>query len=237
MATSSGRATSAPATSSRTRAFLAAMVDVEAGLARRPGRRRRRARAAAAPDLHALVTPDLTSAAWPSDAEAGGNPAMALVAAAARRPAGRRARRRRVAAPRPDQPGRGRHRADALRPRRRRRAPGRARATRSAGSPASSRSTGPRRWSARTLTQHAVPTTFGLKAAGWLTGVLDAYDDLAALVLPVQVGGAAGTMAGTVELAAGLPDPVEVAHQLSVELADAPRPRAVARPGTRRAPP
>ena len=32
---------------------------------------------------------------------------------------------------------------------------------------------------ARTLTQHAVPTTFGLKAAGWLTGVLDAGDDLA----------------------------------------------------------
>ncbi|MFL6134242.1 MAG: lyase family protein, partial [Nocardioidaceae bacterium] len=31
---------------------------------------------------------------------------------------------------------------------------------------------------ARTLTQHAVPTTFGLKAVGWLTGVLDALDDL-----------------------------------------------------------
>lgn len=73
---------------------------------------------------------------------------------------------------------------------------------------------------ARTLTQHAVPTTFGLKAAGWLTSVLDAYDDVAALLLPVQVGGAAGTMAGVVELAAGLPDPVGVAHRLSVELAD-----------------
>jgi 3-carboxy-cis,cis-muconate cycloisomerase len=73
---------------------------------------------------------------------------------------------------------------------------------------------------ARTLTQHAVPTTFGLKAAGWLTGVLDAYDDVAGLVLPVQVGGAAGTMAGVVELADDLPDPVQVAHQLSVELAD-----------------
>jgi 3-carboxy-cis,cis-muconate cycloisomerase len=73
---------------------------------------------------------------------------------------------------------------------------------------------------ARTLTQHAVPTTFGLKAAGWLTGVLDAYDDVAGLVLPVQVGGAAGTMAGVVELADHLPDPVGVAHQLSVGLAD-----------------
>lgn len=72
---------------------------------------------------------------------------------------------------------------------------------------------------ARTLTQHAVPTTFGLKAAGWLTGVLDAYDDMATLVLPVQVGGAAGTMAGVVELADHLPDPVGVAHHLSVELA------------------
>lgn len=53
---------------------------------------------------------------------------------------------------------------------------------------------------ARTLTQHAVPMTFGLKAATWLTGLLDADDALAALVLPVQLGGAAGTMAATVEL-------------------------------------
>ncbi len=68
---------------------------------------------------------------------------------------------------------------------------------------------------ARTLTQHAVPTTFGLKAAGWLTGVLDAYDDVAALVLPVQVGGAAGTMAGAVELASALPEPVEVVHRMT----------------------
>ena len=32
----------------------------------------------------------------------------------------------------------------------------------------------------RTLTQHAVPITFGLKTAGWLTGVLDAADALGA---------------------------------------------------------
>jgi 3-carboxy-cis,cis-muconate cycloisomerase len=74
---------------------------------------------------------------------------------------------------------------------------------------------------ARTLTQHAVPTTFGLKAALWLTGVLDAYDDLAALVFPVQLGGAAGTMAATVELAGHLPDPVRTATDLSLELATA----------------
>ena len=48
---------------------------------------------------------------------------------------------------------------------------------------------------ARTLTQHAVPTTFGLKVAGWRSLVLDARDSLAALALPVQLGGAAGTLA------------------------------------------
>src|SRR3954452_7671656 len=55
---------------------------------------------------------------------------------------------------------------------------------------------------ARTLTQHAVPTTFGVKVAQWLTGVLDAYDDLHRLVFPVQCGGAAGTRAALVELGA-----------------------------------
>jgi 3-carboxy-cis,cis-muconate cycloisomerase len=53
----------------------------------------------------------------------------------------------------------------------------------------------------RTLTQHAVPITFGLKAASWLTGILDARDDLHALRFPVQIGGAAGTLAAAVELA------------------------------------
>jgi 3-carboxy-cis,cis-muconate cycloisomerase len=57
----------------------------------------------------------------------------------------------------------------------------------------------------RTLTQHAVPITFGLKAAQWLQGVLDARDDLRAVLFPVQVGGAAGTLAAGVELA-GDPD-------------------------------
>ncbi len=49
----------------------------------------------------------------------------------------------------------------------------------------------------RTLTQHAVPTTFGLKAAGWRSLVLDARDRLAAVAagLPAQLGGAAGTLA------------------------------------------
>ncbi|WP_282701412.1 3-carboxy-cis,cis-muconate cycloisomerase [Streptomyces sp. CC219B] len=49
----------------------------------------------------------------------------------------------------------------------------------------------------RTLTQHAVPTTFGLKAAGWRALVLDARDRVTAVrgSLPVQLGGAAGTLA------------------------------------------
>lgn len=49
----------------------------------------------------------------------------------------------------------------------------------------------------RTLTQHAVPTTFGLKAAGWRSLVLDARDRLRTVraSLPAQLGGAAGTLA------------------------------------------
>jgi 3-carboxy-cis,cis-muconate cycloisomerase len=54
----------------------------------------------------------------------------------------------------------------------------------------------------RTLTQHAVPITFGLKAAQWLHGVLDARDDLRVERdrLPAQLGGAAGTLAAPAEL-------------------------------------
>ena len=48
---------------------------------------------------------------------------------------------------------------------------------------------------ARTLLQQAVPTTFGLKAAGWLAGVAEARDALAAVELAAQLGGAAGTLA------------------------------------------
>jgi 3-carboxy-cis,cis-muconate cycloisomerase len=51
---------------------------------------------------------------------------------------------------------------------------------------------------ARTLLQQAVPTTFGLKAAGWLVEVLGARTNLLYLVaerLAVELGGAAGTLA------------------------------------------
>jgi 3-carboxy-cis,cis-muconate cycloisomerase len=47
----------------------------------------------------------------------------------------------------------------------------------------------------RTLLQQAVPMTFGLKAAGWLDAVVDARAGLSAVVLPAQLGGAAGTLA------------------------------------------
>lgn len=48
---------------------------------------------------------------------------------------------------------------------------------------------------ARTLSQHALPTTFGLVAAGWLSSLGAAADRLRAVRLPVQLGGAVGTLA------------------------------------------
>ena len=47
----------------------------------------------------------------------------------------------------------------------------------------------------RTLLQQALPTTFGLKAAGWLAGVAEARERLAAVPLAAELGGAAGTLA------------------------------------------
>ncbi|MFC4224740.1 lyase family protein [Lysinibacter cavernae] len=56
---------------------------------------------------------------------------------------------------------------------------------------------------ARTLGQHSLPTTFGLKAAQWLAGVTAARRALRAALamLPLQWGGAAGTVAALTELA------------------------------------
>jgi 3-carboxy-cis,cis-muconate cycloisomerase len=54
----------------------------------------------------------------------------------------------------------------------------------------------------RTLLQQAVPITFGLKAAGWLVALDGAADRLAEVRrtrLAVQLGGAAGTLAGSGE--------------------------------------
>lgn len=77
----------------------------------------------------------------------------------------------------------------------------------------------------RTLTQHAVPITFGLKAANWLAGLLDAAEALARVRsrLAVQLGGAAGTLAASTELARlrGLPEPAQVSWQLVESVANA----------------
>ncbi|MFF4791994.1 3-carboxy-cis,cis-muconate cycloisomerase [Streptomyces sp. NPDC001276] len=70
----------------------------------------------------------------------------------------------------------------------------------------------------RTLTQHAVPTTFGLKAAGWRSLVLDARDRLTRVrdSLPVQLGGAAGTLAAFA--AYGAEDPTALVTAYASEL-------------------
>jgi 3-carboxy-cis,cis-muconate cycloisomerase len=65
---------------------------------------------------------------------------------------------------------------------------------------------------ARTLTQHAAPTTFGAKAAGWLNGVVDAFERLGELATPIQIGGAAGTWAATTEMATLLTEAADSAE-------------------------
>ena len=68
---------------------------------------------------------------------------------------------------------------------------------------------------ARTLLQQALPTTFGLKAAGWLIAIVEARAELLRVAqtrLAVQFGGAAGTMAAL--SGRGL----DVMRELSVEL-------------------
>jgi len=67
----------------------------------------------------------------------------------------------------------------------------------------------------RTLTQHATPITFGLKVAQWLAGVLDALERLEHTDLPVQCGGAAGTLALAGEL---VPKPLAAASTFAREL-------------------
>jgi 3-carboxy-cis,cis-muconate cycloisomerase len=70
---------------------------------------------------------------------------------------------------------------------------------------------------ARTLTQHAAPTTFGMKAAAWLDGIVDSCERVRSVVTPVQIGGAIGTRSATVELATlltGAPDPAEAVERV-----------------------
>ncbi|MER5181182.1 3-carboxy-cis,cis-muconate cycloisomerase [Streptomyces sp. NPDC002896] len=76
----------------------------------------------------------------------------------------------------------------------------------------------------RTLTQHAVPTTFGLKAAGWRSLVLDARDRVRAVRdgLSAQLGGAAGTLAAFSAFGAALPavDALVTAYARELGLAE-----------------
>jgi len=70
---------------------------------------------------------------------------------------------------------------------------------------------------ARTLMQQAVPTTFGLKAASWLVGIVHARGRLDEARLPAQLGGAAGMLAALGDKG------IEVLHAYAGEL-DLPEP-------------
>ncbi len=79
----------------------------------------------------------------------------------------------------------------------------------------------------RTLMQHALPITFGLKAAQWLAGVTDSRRRLRQHVLTVQFGGAAGTLASLGSTAVAATMRRSLAAHLG--LADAPLPWPTAR--------
>ena len=74
----------------------------------------------------------------------------------------------------------------------------------------------------RTLALHAVPTTFGLKAAGWRQLVLEAAERLDRVAhggLPVALGGAAGTLAGYLQYAGEDAGPAAVLDGLGAAFA------------------
>jgi 3-carboxy-cis,cis-muconate cycloisomerase len=77
----------------------------------------------------------------------------------------------------------------------------------------------------RSLTQHSLPYTFGLRAAQWFSGLAAAGRQLEGLQFPVQFGGAAGTLAAGTVLAAGSPSsPFSLADALAAQLGLAPAP-------------
>lgn len=77
----------------------------------------------------------------------------------------------------------------------------------------------------RSLTQHSLPFSFGLKAAQWFHGLAAAARRLESLELPVQTGGAAGTLAAGTGLTAGSPlTPFDLSDRLAAELGLAPVP-------------
>ncbi|KQR70879.1 3-carboxy-cis,cis-muconate cycloisomerase [Arthrobacter sp. Leaf337] len=71
----------------------------------------------------------------------------------------------------------------------------------------------------RSLTQHSLPFTFGLKAAQWFHGLAAAARRLEAVELPLQTGGAAGTLAaGTVLTKDSVETPFDLAGNLAAHL-------------------
>jgi 3-carboxy-cis,cis-muconate cycloisomerase len=73
---------------------------------------------------------------------------------------------------------------------------------------------------ARTLTQYAVPSTFGLKAVSWLDGLASATTRLrtARSAMAVQVGGAAGTLSALAALAGPDRSPLAIGEALADRL-------------------
>lgn len=77
----------------------------------------------------------------------------------------------------------------------------------------------------RSLTQHSLPYTFGLRAAQWFHGLAAAGRQLEQLEFPVQYGGAAGTLAAGSVLTADSPStPFSLADALASQLGLAPAP-------------
>lgn len=77
----------------------------------------------------------------------------------------------------------------------------------------------------RSLTQHSLPFTFGLRAAQWFHGVAAAGRQLETATFPVQFGGAAGTLAaGTVLTAGSRATSFTLADSLAKQLGLAPAP-------------
>jgi 3-carboxy-cis,cis-muconate cycloisomerase len=79
----------------------------------------------------------------------------------------------------------------------------------------------------RSLTQHSLPFTFGLRAAQWFHGLAAAGRQLGNVQFPVQFGGAAGTLAaGTVLTDGSATNPFDLADSLAAQLglATAPAP-------------
>ncbi|MFF2346219.1 lyase family protein [Pseudarthrobacter sp. NPDC058119] len=75
----------------------------------------------------------------------------------------------------------------------------------------------------RSLTQHSLPYTFGLRAAQWFQGLAAAGRQLESLGFPVQFGGAAGTLAaGTVLTDGSDATPFTLADALASQLGLAP---------------